>query len=316
MLGRFRLGRKSVKEKGIATAVVAAVIVVALVVVGIGAYFMLKGPEGVEGWTFEGLRISGDFIDPEVFQLPDGNYRMHFSDIEFETAGLFVPVVASSPDGLTWTIESWTENVAWAAPSIIKLPDGQYRIYSSNGFDTPFMTAVSSDGHNWENATGCTFPYIENALVPSVIILPDGTYRMYYTRGFPTETYMTSGGEVPVHRIYSAHSSDGLVWELDPGIRIDGAEEVDRGHASSCDVYIREDGKYEMVYVSGGYEIYWAVSDDGLNWTRIGYTGLEGLDPIINVFPDGTIRMYYAIAYPTVISDKPVGIYSAIREPI
>lgn len=293
------------------------VLTIIVIVLIISSCVQEEGVSYEKPWTFEGLRISGDFIDPEVFRLPDGTYRMYYTDIEFETAGGLVPVVASSPDGLIWTIESWTEDVAWAAPSIVKLPDGQYRIYSRDHFDTPFMTAVSSDGQRWEDATGCTFPEMENALVPSVIILPDGTYRMYYTRGFPTETYMTSRGEVRVHRIYSAHSSDGLVWELDPGIRIDGAEEVDRGHASSCDVYIREDGKYEMVYVSGGYEIYWAVSDDSLNWTRMGYTGLEGLDPIINVFPDGTIRMYYAIAYvPEMISEKPVGIYSAIRETI
>lgn len=44
MLNRFRLGRKSVKEKGIATAVMAAVIVVIVAVAGIGAYFLMKGP--------------------------------------------------------------------------------------------------------------------------------------------------------------------------------------------------------------------------------------------------------------------------------
>ncbi len=266
---------------------------------------------GEKIWTFEGIRISGEVgneigLDPEVFQLPDGSYRMYLGDSEHETKG---QVVASSPDGLAWTVEPWREESITWAPTVIELPDGQYRIYWD------YWTAVSSDGHNWENKTAFTLSneYFYGCGVPSAIILPDGTYRMYYDREEGPGAYGGIGERV--WRIYSAHSSDGLAWEPDPGIRIDGAEAVDRGHASSCDVYIREDGKYEMVYISGGAEIYRAVSDDGLNWTRMGYTGIQGLDPIINIFPDGTIRMYYATTaaewFPP--SDKPPGVYSAIR---
>jgi len=166
--------------------------------------------------------------------------------------------------------------------------------------------------------------------LPTVVISPDGTYRMYYTRS-GSETYKLPGKESEAHvrRIYSAHSLDGLVWEPDPGIRIDGAEEIDKGHASSNDVYIREDGKYEMVYTGeGGRGISYAVSDDGLSWTRLGFTGFLGMDPIVTVFPDGTVRMYYDnyIAHqsedknkktsglPPTIDGQPPGIYSAVRE--
>ncbi len=269
---------------------------------------------GEKIWTFEGICISGEVgneigLDPEVFQLPDGSYRMYLADSESPEIGV---IVADSPDGLIWTIEPWREDVVGDGPSIIELPDGLYRAYwQRKSGNWEIMTAVSSDGYNWEDETVCTSPNIEDFYggLPSVIILPDETYRMYYTRETGPSTQR-------VWSIYSAHSSDGLVWEPDPGIRIDGAEKVDRNHASSGDVYIREDGKYEMFYISGGVEIYRAVSDDGLNWTRMGYTGLEGLDPIINVFPDGTIRMYYATTaadwFPP--SDKPPGIYSATRE--
>jgi len=272
--------------------------------------------EGEGNWTFEGIRISGEVgneigLDPEVFQLPDGSYCMYLADSESHEIG---PVVASSPDGLTWTVEPEREDVLGDGPSIFELPSGGYRAYwQRKSGNWEIMTAISSDGYNWEDETICTSSNMEDfyGALPSVVLSPDGTYQMYYTRetGSPTQR---------IWSIYSAHSSDGLVWESDPGIRIDGAEEIDRGHASSGDAYTREDGKYEMVYVSGGTEIYWAVSDDGLNWTRMGYTGIQGLDPIINVFPDGIVRMYYGTTaadwFPP--SDKPPGIYSAIRGPI
>jgi len=158
--------------------------------------------------------------------------------------------------------------------------------------------------------------------MPAVVISPDGTYRMYYTHTGP-DTFTKPdmpGVEMHIKRIYSVHSSDGLVWKPDPGIRIDGGEEADEGHASSGDVYIREDGKYEMVYCSGGYGIGWAVSDDGLSWTRMGSTGMDGADPVVNVFSDGTVRMYYAVYIPdskkqdVVDPDFVAGIYSATRE--
>lgn len=251
-------------------------------------------PERDAKWTFEGLRLSGEFVDPEVFQLPDNTYCMYHGK------------VAYSPDGLTWTVEPGEEPVALGT-SIIKLPDGRYRAWWSidkGAEEFDIKTAVSSDGYNWENETLCTSLNMEEfyGALPAVVLSPEGTYRMYYTH---TETI---DGENEVKRIYSAHSSDGLVWDPDPGIRVDDA--------SSCDVYIREDGKYEMV--DGD----WTVSDDGLNWTRMGYTGIEGVDRIINVFPDGTVRMYYSNWMPGLVGGTPsidgreAGIYSAIREPI
>lgn len=59
MLDRFRLGRKSVKEKGIATAVIAAVIVVIVAVAEIGAYFLM-GPEVKEG--LQRVRIGNPWL--------------------------------------------------------------------------------------------------------------------------------------------------------------------------------------------------------------------------------------------------------------
>jgi len=265
------------------------------------------GDAEAANWTFEGLRVSGEFVDHEVFQLPDGSYAMHFPFAK----------VAYSPDGLTWTLTE--DQPIGAGPSILRFPDGSYRawwsIWGGESFD--MLTAVSSDGYNWEEPTMLTSSNMEDfyGALPAVVLSLDGTYRMYYTRAGPeTYTLPEKDSEVAVRRIYSAHSSDGLFWEPDPGIRIDGAEEIDKGHASSNDVYIREDGKYEMVYCSRGYGIGWAVSNDGLNWTRMGSTGMDGADPVVNVFPDGTIRMYYVVGLKKGDLDKPPGIYSATKE--
>ncbi len=268
-------------------------------------------------WTAEGLSVSGEIVDHEVFQLPDGSYAMH-------TCGL--GKVAYSPDGLTWAISE--DDVIGEGSSILKLPDGGYRAWWSVGkgdetFD--MLTAFSSDGYNWEKTTMLTSSNMEKfyGALPAVVISADGTHRMYYTRTGP-DTFIKSdmpGVELFIKRIYSAHSSDGLVWEPDLGIRIDGGEEADGGHASSGDVYIRGDGKYEMVYCSGHYGAGIAVSDDGLDWTRLGSTGIMGGDPVVNVFPDGTIRMYYGGGPKkdekgNIILDTVAGVYSAVREAI
>jgi len=276
-------------------------------------------------WTFEGLRLSGNILDIEILELPDGSYAMH-------ACGL--GKVAYSPDGLTWTLSE--DNVIGEGSTIRRLSDGNYRAWWSVNkgaevFD--MLTAFSSDGYNWEKATMLTSSNMEDfyGALPAVVISPDGTYRMYYTR-CGSETYTLPGKETAAHvrQIYSAHSSDGLFWEPDPGIRIDGAEEIDKGHASSNDVYIREDGKYEMLYTGeGGRGVSYAVSDDGLSWTRLGFTGFLGMDPIVTVFPDGVVRMYYdnyliqstdpnkdISKLPKTIDGRPPGIYSAIRGPI
>lgn len=266
-------------------------------------------------WTSEGLNMAGEFVDNEVFQLPDGSYAMHLGNFG---------KVAYSQDGLTWSISG--DSAIGEAPSILKLPGGGYRAWWSvpKGAETfDMLTAFSSDGYNWGNETKLTSSNMEDFYggMPAVVISPDGTYRMYYTRTGP-DTFIKSdlpGVELHIKRIYSAHSSDGLVWESDPGIRIDGGEEADKGHASSNDVYIRKDGKYEMVYNSGNYGVGIAVSDDGLDWTRLGSTGIDGGDPVVNVFSDGTIRMYYGAGpkkYGDVVSDRVTGVYSAVRGPI
>jgi len=59
MLDKFRLGRKSVKEKGIATAVIAAVIVIIVIVAGVGAYFLI-GPGVNEG--LQRVRIGNPWL--------------------------------------------------------------------------------------------------------------------------------------------------------------------------------------------------------------------------------------------------------------
>jgi len=266
-------------------------------------------------WTPEGLNVAGEFADHEVFQLPDGSYAMHLGNFG---------KVAYSSDGLTWTISE--DSAIGEGPSILKLPTGGYRAWWSvpkgaEVFD--MMTAFSSDGYNWGKATMLTSSNMEDfyGALPAVIISLDGTYRMYYTRTGP-DTFIKSdmpGVELFIKRIYSAHSSDGLFWEPDPGVRIDGGEEADKGHSSSNDVYIRKDGKYEMVYCSGVAGIGIAVSDDGLSWTRLVSTGIDGGDPVVNVFPDGAVRMYYGFGPKKdgeVVSDKSSGVYSAVRESI
>jgi len=112
------------------------------------------GDAEAANWTFEGLRVSGEFVDPEAFQVPDGSYAMHLTGLG---------KVAYSPDGLTWTISE--DDVIGEASSILKLPDGGYRAWWSipKGDETfDMLTAFSSDGYNWEDETMLTSPNMDD----------------------------------------------------------------------------------------------------------------------------------------------------------
>ena len=254
-------------------------------------------------WTIEGVVIPGGYCDAEVVKLPDGRYRMYYG-LDPRTYPENINIVSAiSSDGLNWTPESGTrlpEGHIYAMPSVIELPDGRWRMYYNSG---GIQSAVSGDGLNFQQEG---LRLATNLQGPTVIRLDDGRYRMYLQ-----DSEETTPPTLPVSRIKSAISSDGLSWELEAGIRIDGTKPPFQGMLGSPDIAKLSDGSFRLYFLAGSQEmdekgiegIYKADSVDGLNFSNetfvFGkYVDEKGrkigtADPSVAEI-EGGWRMYYA----------------------
>jgi predicted GH43/DUF377 family glycosyl hydrolase len=101
---------------------------------------------------------------------------------------------------------------------------------------------------------------------PTVLRLKDGKYRMYLQGHNQTGT-----------NIVSLVSNDGSVWTADPGIRIQHGSPSDMDYeAGEPGAFVGLDGKYYIAYTGRQpvnnnlfHKILFAVSDNGLNWTKL-----------------------------------------------
>jgi hypothetical protein len=185
----------------------------------------------------------------------------------------------------------------WKAltPNVVALPGGGYRMYftiSGPGRDygptrAVIRSAVSADGSAWELEPGDRLqPHGPDAAVrvvcPDVIPLPaaDGSgWRMYF-EGQPADPRASV--------ILSARSSDGLVWQPEPGLRFGGP----RRYGSPRCVFVSDDPgasvRFRLFFHSYSHPLRMALdaenhivsawSSDGLTFTadagvRIGQEG-------------------------------------------
>ncbi len=261
----------------------------------------------VQSWSVEeGIRVSGG-VSPCVVKLPDGRYRMYFTNMD----GI---VSAVSEDGLEWTMEDAVCVKAPAAnPALIELGDGSYRmIYDLREGKEPstggqpsdvavyFVSAVSKDGLTWEEEGVCFrsrgSPDYDAISVPDIVKLPDGRYRMYYTGDMFGPLEGREG-----NRVRSAVSPDkGRSWVREEGDRL-GFESMDP------DIVELSNGEYRMYYTAhpNPYDkeeqlIYSAVSSDGLVFRKEGVVlksskGTRYLDPNVVETEEG-YRMYFSEA--------------------
>ncbi len=155
---------------------------------------------------------------------------------------------------------------------------------------------------------------------PRVVRLPDGTYRMYYTQMLPRPGHPAGANDygTATTRILSARSTDGLIWNPEPGVRLSPAA----GGAGDFRVVSSEvgpaadgSGRLRMYYeccrgpTNVQNSIRSAVSGDGLTWEpepgdRLRVTGANITAPRIVFLDDGRLRMY--------VTQRGVGIVSAI----
>jgi len=111
---------------------------------------------------------------------------------------------------------------------------------------------------------------------PSLIHLEDGRIRLYLQARANRDDINFDGVN-----IVSLISSDGTQWDVEPGIRISHGSESDvDSEAGEPGVYLGLDDKYHMAYTGRFmginrqgksqkmHRVVFAVSDDGLNWTK------------------------------------------------
>ena len=112
---------------------------------------------------------------------------------------------------------------------------------------------------------------------PALLRLKDGRYRLYLQSRVDT-----SERGVSEHYIISSISSDGVDWTLESGPRIiSGGESDIDSESGEPEVFLGLDDKYYMAYTGrfkginpegkeqNMHRLVFAVSDDGLNWTKL-----------------------------------------------
>lgn len=181
-----------------------------------------------EEWEKGQVVVPGKYADADVVELPDGRLRMYFA-LEPEAPGFEAQVYSAvSPDGITWTKEDGERMKGATFPSVLKLPDGTWRMYFQGAVlgsppASAILSATSKDGLNWTKEEGVRIKRsaqgtydTENVADPSVVRLSDGTYLMVY-RGQAGENTYNKTDEfrkkpMSIDYLISATSKDGLSW--------------------------------------------------------------------------------------------------------
>ena len=167
---------------------------------------------------------------PGAARMPDGGVRLFYTGVG---PGRPYPkwqgyiLSAVSRDGVAFEVEPGIRvepdpTLAWRsrralAPTVTRLADGRWRMYfeSRGPVDQPTViaSAVSADQVTWEVEEGVRLAGSTGSDVggPRYVALPDGRGRIYcFSRA---------------HRaVVSAVTSDGLTFDWEPGVRLQGGE--------------------------------------------------------------------------------------------
>jgi hypothetical protein len=178
-----------------------------------------------DGLTFnieEGSRVNGSM--PATVRLDDGRWRMYYS-----RAGDLASAISS--DGFNFIEEpdirlhrgasGDSDEFGIVHPSIVKLPDGTYRLYYDGqhrqepGPHWRIMSARSDDGLTWVKDEGIRVPAgveSESGYEFDIAFSPhaeyrDGQYILYFT---------SEGNPLRASGIWRAASSDGVNFTVEP----------------------------------------------------------------------------------------------------
>lgn len=165
-------------------------------------------------------------------------------------------VLATSPEGLDWTHTFKIISDQAAVPDMIVDPQGRTRIYYVDwGNGNILVCAINTHDSTWiyRRVHIAGLPTAKpDPVDPDIQLLPDGQYRFYFTR--------SEGGQRPA--TYSALSSDGINFSLEPGVRfaVSGKDVLD-----PSTIRVGDSTHYFAGGLLGNYH---AVSVDGLTFVR------------------------------------------------
>lgn len=243
-------------------------------------------PEPEARWSKDAARtgICGA-VSPRVLRLPDGTYRMYYSqilpragypaganDYDHSTTRILSAV---SADGETWlpepgvrlsSQEGGAGDYRVVSSEVVPAADGGFRMYyeccrGTQSIQNSILSAYSADGLEWRLEPGVRLEIAgRNLASPRVVHFADGTCRLYcLDRG---------------RGIISAASSDGLNFRPEAGLRVAQGDALDALTAFAPEIVQVGNGGYVMYYA--GYSaanrahILRAESDDGLAWRKTG----------------------------------------------
>lgn len=206
-----------------------------------------------ETWTYGPMVLDSQTaglspVDPEAVVLSDGRVRLYVDDLGRGQITSFTSV-----DGINFTADG-APPIAGTHPSIVRLPDGRYRMYFVR-FDPglfaaqgvrPIRSAVSSDGLAWTEEPGVRAFGDE----PSVVTLADGRTLMALRRdsSVPITDTRSCNAATGNTSIWFATSPDGLNF-TDVGKVIDGVTTPGLdGRAYGVELSRRADGSVVMQY--------------------------------------------------------------------
>ncbi len=276
-------------------------------------------------WKYQGVAIATgecNMGNPEVVELKDGSLMMYTHGqtkeshpSENNTYGF------SSWDGENWKYEGLLLKNA-SMPTAVRLDDGRIRLYFARALEKKgepayrkgIMSAVSVDGRKFEEEGGYRFEMGAGAPRPDemekhreyyavtdesrvedikafahihVAKIGEG-YRIYFDEaGMRADPKKYGSKSWPLSRTRSISSKDGLVWQLDPGARIDiGQPPLNEVQRISNPSVLKLGDDYHMFFFAG-----FSPWEDLTPWKRLVWSGTyeaiskNGLDFEINAFP-------------------------------
>lgn len=203
-------------------------------------------------WKYGGIAIPGRFADADIVDLGNGQYRIYYS-AEPEIAGFEGQAYSAlSEDGIHWKQEEGIR-LKWATfPSVLKMPDGRYRMYFQNR--GVIKSAISSDGLSWNEEPGVRIDTInslglnlDNVADPTVLKVGN-IYLMVY-RGTINQRYFERVPNPNTQLFLWAISQDGLTFEK-KGIALDSRSKEFKGMAGGPELVQWEDDSLRLYFWS------------------------------------------------------------------
>lgn len=202
-------------------------------------------------WVYKKVSISGvpqgwaPPVDPDVVLLEDGRIRLYFTS-DPDGMGPIKPRTYSaiSSDGFDFELESGVrfavEGEMVLDPSVLKIGDIWHYFAGAPmvGMGINYH-ATSVDGLSFTREFNVE---IDKLMFANGIAVVEG-YRFYC---FDTEQH-------PIHSIWSVFSTDGKVWTVEPGKRleVDAMSGLESTFVKDPAVVQLPDGSYMMFYVTG-----------------------------------------------------------------